>query len=97
MTQEEARKLLPVIQAFAEGKKVQWTYKGQQQWSFTKCPKFSPDLEWRIKPEPFEAWVNVYPKSACSADCMHPTKEKADLSAGAERLRCIKVREVEGE
>lgn len=51
MTREEAKKLLPVIKAFAEGKTIQ--IKGRDKWVDLCETDFScsPD-DYRIKPEP---------------------------------------------
>uniref|UniRef100_UPI0040251419 hypothetical protein n=1 Tax=Prevotella sp. TaxID=59823 RepID=UPI0040251419 len=50
MNREQAKKLLPIIQAFAEGKTVQ--YKIEKEWIQTNVPTFNPYLwEYRIKPE----------------------------------------------
>lgn len=51
MDREQAKELLPIIQAFAEGKTVQ--YKIEGEWIQTNIPSFNPYLwEYRIKPEP---------------------------------------------
>ena len=51
MTREEAKRMLPIIQAYAEGKEIQ--FKLEDKWINTK----NPDIElgtgtYRIKPEP---------------------------------------------
>lgn len=51
MNREQAKELLPIIQAFTEGKTVQ--YKTEKEWIQTNVPTFNPYLwEYRIKPEP---------------------------------------------
>jgi hypothetical protein len=50
MTREEAKQLLPVIQAYAEGKEVQYYYKNGETWCGIEEPSFNPDCEWRVKP-----------------------------------------------
>ena len=51
MTREEAKELLPFIQAFAEGKTIQ--YKNDRGvWVETDCPVWAKHTEYRIKPEP---------------------------------------------
>lgn len=51
MNRQQAKELLPIIQAFAEGKTVQ--YKIEGEWIQTNIPSFNPYLwEYRIKPEP---------------------------------------------
>ena len=51
MTREEAKELLPIIQAFAEGKTIQvWT---NDTWEDEEYPCFFEELsQFRIKPEP---------------------------------------------
>ena len=51
MIREQAKELLPIIQAFAEGKTIQYKVKGG--WQDIDNPSFN-DLpsEYRIKPEP---------------------------------------------
>lgn len=56
MKRDEAKKLLPVIQAFAEGKVVQMK-DSKGSWIHNPSPTFSPVYEYRIKPEPLECWV----------------------------------------
>lgn len=51
MTREEAKHLLPVIQAYAEGKEVQYYYENGTTWCGIEEPSFNPDTDWRIKPE----------------------------------------------
>jgi hypothetical protein len=52
MTREEAKQLLPVIQAYAEGEEVQYYYKNGEKWCGIEEPSFNPNTKWRIKPEP---------------------------------------------
>lgn len=50
MTREEAKELLPFIQAFAEGKSLQiWA---NNTWKDENYPFFGPLSQFRIKPEP---------------------------------------------
>ena len=50
MTREEAKELLPIIQAFAEGKTIQvWA---NDTWKDENYPFFGPLCQYRIKPEP---------------------------------------------
>lgn len=50
MTREEAKELLPIIQAFAEGKTIQvWA---NNTWKDEDYPFFEPLSQFRIKPEP---------------------------------------------
>ena len=53
MTREEAKELLPIIQAFAEGKVIQSKCaKGSNIWYDDDNFTFGDDMEYRIKPEP---------------------------------------------
>ena len=53
MTREEAKELLPIIQAYAEGKTIECKCKSLLgSWIEAKSPSWSVKLEYRIKPEP---------------------------------------------
>ena len=59
ITREEAKELLPIIQAFAEGKTIQERKLGTTDWIDTETPCFNSTwAEFRIKPQqkyrPFE-------------------------------------------
>ena len=50
MTREEAKELLPIIQAFAEGKKIETRY-DIYDWTETEVLHLESKNEYRIKPE----------------------------------------------
>ena len=54
MNRKEAKELMPIIQAFAEGKAIESRcIKGDTSlWYDDEDPSFDNDLEYRIKPEP---------------------------------------------
>lgn len=54
MTREEVKEMLPVLQAFAEGKTIESRcIKGEKSlWYDDEDPSFDEDFEYRIKPEP---------------------------------------------
>lgn len=52
MDRQRAKELLPVIQAFAEGKTIESKYIKAKLFSENRNPSFSDDFEYRIKPEP---------------------------------------------
>ena len=55
MTREEAKQLLPISQAFAKGKDIEYRTKGfNENWKkVTQIPELSfKSFEYRIKPEP---------------------------------------------
>ena len=56
VTRDEAKKLLPVIQAFAEGKEIEARI-NNGAWGEAPGPNFDPMWEWRIKRDPLECWV----------------------------------------
>ena len=51
MTREQAKEILPIIQAFAEGKAIQFKTK-YVDWIETDCPTWVKQSQYRIKPEP---------------------------------------------
>ena len=57
MNREEAKEMLPIIQAFAEGKTIEYREYGGE-WKVAHTPTWSSRLFYRIKPEskyrPFE-------------------------------------------
>ena len=52
MEREEVKQLLPVMQAYAEGKDVQYSNKKVEKWYDAINPTFNTDVKWRIKPGP---------------------------------------------
>ena len=53
MTREEVKELLPIIQAFSEGKEIEGLYKGTKSpWFKIKDMDFNEGIIFRIKPEP---------------------------------------------
>ena len=51
MTREESKELLPIIQAFTEGKTIEYSYDGEH-WESTDAPSWDCDVMFRIKPQP---------------------------------------------
>ena len=52
MTRKEAKELLPIIQAFVDGKTIEARTNSISKWIETTTPKFDLLHEYRIKPEP---------------------------------------------
>lgn len=55
MTPERAKELLPIITAFAEGKRIEWrntTDHNNQTWRECSNPDWYDDIHYRIAPEP---------------------------------------------
>lgn len=51
MTREEAKELLPIVKAFADGKKIETRY-NIYDWTETEVLQLESNNEYRIKPEP---------------------------------------------
>ena len=65
MTPERAKELLPILQAFAEGKKIQTTNDSARLgWWDVKYPCFRDNMEYRIKPEPVYGWICIVKSNA---------------------------------
>lgn len=59
MNREQVKRLLPVIQAYADGKEIQWRHMPCDDWSPCILSTISESFEYRIKPrEPREFWVS---------------------------------------
>jgi len=90
MTPERARELLPIIQAYAEGKTVQYFVNGR--WVNHGDPDFTGQAnKYRIKPEPKVIYVNEYPDGKSYGHAAWETKEQAESNAiGANRRVAVK-------
>lgn len=61
MNREQAEKFVPIFQAFAEGKTIQWFDVFCEKWIDLASPNFfGRPSDYRIKPEPMVVYVNVY-------------------------------------
>ena len=59
MTREQAKEFLPLIEAFAEGKTIQFNG-GVYGWKDSSEPTWDTSIEYRIKPEPkFRPYKNA--------------------------------------
>lgn len=79
MTREDAKQLLPIIQAFAEGKEIEGLYKGTKSpWFKIKDMDFNGGIIFRIKPEqkyrPFkdaeECWTEMLKHQPFGLSCV---------------------------
>ena len=53
MNKQQAKELLPIIQAFVEGKTIEFRNKSFKEWTEIENPSFDPTItNYRIKPEP---------------------------------------------
>ena len=99
MDRERAKELLPIIQAFAEGKTIQRNDRIMRDDSLNKwydTDDITGKGEYRIKPEPRTWYFNIYPNrgKAGSTQFVHITKESATKSADGDVIETVKVREV---
>lgn len=92
MTPERAKKLLPVITAFVEGKEIEYLSTSGRWVSPVRLSDgnfhldFEADLEWRIKPERRKVWVHFRPDGevtvldteACGRACKVVCVEEPD-------------------
>lgn len=99
MNRERAKELLPIIQAYAEGKDIQWYSTALYRWEDAPAPDWHDRREYRIKPEPIvvHGWAGVYrTKVPCSIGfrfgSVYPTKEIAQANVADDS--CIDIVEV---
>lgn len=52
MTKEETKNLIVVMQAYVDGKQIQYTAAESEYWTDAKSPEWDPNYDYRIKPEP---------------------------------------------
>jgi hypothetical protein len=91
MTREQAKELLPIIQAFAEGKEIQSSPDGVN-WFNCSTPTFSPHSGYRIKPEPREFWARIYPEKLLRGALYDERSQAEQYCQHGHEI--IKVREV---
>lgn len=74
MNREKARALLPIIEAYAEGKIIQRRNTVNGEWRDATAPLEFGDLveTYRIKPEPRKVWIG---ESASGSFYVSPGKE----------------------
>lgn len=95
MTTNKPHKHAEVIKAWADGAVIQYKTSGGR-WAdvFDNYPLWSATEVYRVKPrEPREFFVNTYP-GGFDICHLHESREAADALASANRIECIKVREV---
>lgn len=52
MTREETKNLIVVMQAYVDGKQIQYTDGESEYWIDVESPEWDPNYDYRIKPEP---------------------------------------------
>ena len=95
MTSEQAKELLPIIKAFAEGKEIQFRASDTNLWIDSTNLSFEYDpRQYRIKPEPRIPrvfYVGIHPEGAL-VYCIEKNLE--ELKDYCESEEIIKVQEV---
>ena len=92
---------IEVMQAALDGKEIEHTWIHQNEWITTQTQPY-PDFNWqkmdyRIKPEPLEFWINIYEGGVfsvfSSVDSAEFDADGMDISF----IKTIKVKEVTDE
>tara|TARA_S200002703_G_scaffold30390_1_gene26349 strand:- start:7008 stop:7310 length:303 start_codon:yes stop_codon:yes gene_type:complete len=91
MNQQEAKKYLPLIQALAEGKIIQ--YRDKESWYDVPSPNFVAYNEYRIKPQYTVKYANVY---AYHTGFYHASRESVDNNCSTDRLAVLKITNTDG-
>lgn len=97
MKREYAQQVLPLIQAWVEGKTIQVKSTSGEWNDYVEGDSICWDAlnyERRIKPEMKTGWINIYPGYSSSA---FSTKKTADTLANLDRIACIQISYYEGE
>lgn len=93
MNRERAKEMLPIIQAYAEGKKIEFFDKHYDEWREISDSGLGVglvcDAIYRIKPEPRYVWLNVYGGNVLVVP--YRSKESADQNVSRARTGRIKV------
>lgn len=101
MTRDEAAKLIPILQAWSEGKVLQCrstSSNSNADWFDSKDFYTHSLVEWRIKPEKKTGWINIYRDPlSYHATTLFKTKEEADENASVVRIACIQITYEPGE
>ena len=96
MNRMNAKDYLPIVQALADGKIIQFKYGENSPWrdtnEITEITFQLPANYYRIKPVPKEIWVNEYPDGRTGC---HPNEHRARMNGGSDAVRlAVRYREV---
>lgn len=94
MTPQRVKELLPVLQAFAEGKTIQRRQGCTTDWCdwIANFPSHDPTGEYRVKPEPRVFWIARYKGNPQCSGLAYLTIENAEKHGPI--CEVIKVMEV---
>ena len=85
MTPEQAKELLPIIQAFADGAAIECRGK-YDEWGFVSDPTWRHTLEYRVKPKPdgserVRKMLEMWPDECVLCGISDKSQEEADIDA----------------
>lgn len=89
MNASNARDYLPLVQALAEGKQIQFGHENYGWKDVDNVITSNPASSYRIKPEPREIWVNRFPDGHDGLT-WYEAEEAAHRAYG--RVGAVKVR-----
>jgi len=96
MNREQTKAMLPFLQAFAEGKDVQYQNFVGNWVTLASIGESEQPERYRIKPEPIVRYANIYP-ALQDASILHLTRTIADSKACYSRIACIRIEFEEGQ
>lgn len=94
MTPERTKELLPMMQAYASGKKLECRRKGTKAWVKPTTVTWQDDFDYRIAQDKLKGWVNIYHVEAIKGYASGGpfiSKEEADRHAGCNRVACVEI------
>lgn len=82
MNRNQAKELLPIIQAYSEGQDIEYFDKGDCKWRTCIEPYFYDDVEYRIKHEP--TWIPFTYSNTCLKEIRnhHPNGWVKEIKSG---------------
>ena len=90
MNKDNAKDFLPLVQALADGKTIQYSGGDGKWYDADPCYfNLSPE-QYRIKPEPRVIWLNEYPCGDLTSSTVHTSKTNANKGVFYDRVRCVK-------
>jgi len=92
MNRQQAAELAPIMQAFADGKEVQYVSTAKNKWADAHNPSFVTSVKYRIKPEPREFWI-CFDKGGSPIDssALNYEVEQSPLPAGRRQIRVSEI------
>lgn len=90
MNKERLKELLPVMQAYIDGKQIQFKFGTSCVWENIENPSWDMAIEYRIAPEKKKLirYINIYDDYSSNT---HPSRHIADSNANMHRKACVRV------